>query len=933
MSANKIKINDQEKFYGGFPIKCSFVAEFGGPSRIDIDFASEDGNYTINQNRLSTERGDKISIPFEDGYKDVWMLPIRYEKTKDATSRILRVSYVDYSKIYLDKHLVLIKGKHTNQNIDRVLTVGKVLDKNGKVLDSGTTEQINNQDDIKYKFSDLIAELIRNKVPISSKLLGLTIDPYLDMYQDFSGTLRSVLSSWSAELNLFFYWDCLGNEGVNQNKIGYLDVINVSKQVNNLINIKSKVAELENLCSASSSSEYNSLENNFANASVIYSSDEASSSGTNNGFEKFFPLNLFDRKGQCLVLKDIFGQYVKLDLRTYTKDGKTVKPHEKKETVTPNPTQDEKDLLEMLRAAALGESFYRYYVLLKLMMRNKSGDSALAPEYSATETRTPDLDPESTKPFPDASTKALLDSEFNRGEESWAVSKIYRNALLEKLYGCNVSGDYKTRAAPIFFLESFSESNWAARTKATDIKQQTKQLLSYLKKDKRDFYQELKAGIQTGIMIGAITINKYIYNICKHPERDIVYRGLRDILEYQDRFWYSDELITSKNKSKRNYADNVSEIYAGLGIGDTEFSELFYYKNETNTNESIEILPQSNKWSISLNGEAPNWRITPYISDYDSERETGESCDGYSNMPHIAKFFSELKKVLDKKVAYIDLSNGESCSRNGKDQIDAKRNAKENKTWPTDSDFLVTYLDKKSTQRDLKIKSEDYELGDFGKQPNLEGVTDGTEVSNIFKFYAPFNATKFLVDLNKVQNLPRIGVIETILYCHYTTQPGDEDKFSYGLSSIPNLRNDKISEIRFVDHTTSEAQLLSLIGQVDTNEESINRDFIIDAVKKLAIAYQKLDMKEPSYGATLRFNGLPNFALIPSIEQGMESFNLEYSGSSIEFSINIGNNKRNQEKLETIFRIIQTGENMTRNVRIGSRIERFSTEWKSYTRN
>lgn len=932
MAINPILINNRNKAYGGYVTKLAFSAEFGSANQMTVDFFSEDGEYSISESRLSSERGDKISIPFNGGYKHLRMLPVKYEKTKDPSSRILRVSYLDFSKVYLDKHIVLLYARHAYKAKNRVLLVGKPLDNTGKSFEPATiteeTWEVGQQFETKYKFYDLILAMQQNGIQLSNKLKGYNVDKSLDLYRDYSGTLREVLNAWASDLNLIFYWDTFG---VGAPEVGNLNFIDLSKVSNNLSQIKSKVAALEQACATASSSEYYTIENNFLNATIINCEEEGSDSGTSGGITKFYPFNMFFEKAesQNVVPKDIanYDKFFIGELRVFDEDGSAGQA-----------TQTEKDLTEILKAVSLGPEFYRYYVLIKLMVAwvQIEDKEYISPalEILADQNRSEDSTVINDVGEPDAKTIEFLKSGFfsegnQAGDAVFVVKSIERNLTLEKLYHFN-QGQKITRAMPIF-IEPRDLGLDEIKNRIAKINNYWPKKYIYDIIENKEYRKIIENQLFTGFLIGAIKIDKYLAPLMNSPESDVVYKGMRMVLDYHDSLFYSSDLMTQKLMSLRKYEKNVDWEYAGTSKFDSRtLSQAAFYKIYDQTSENIELtLPDETEedWTIRLSGEATNWRSSPYVWDYN---RTGDyNVNGYKNQDNVTRLlsfnyassFSEGGIEEERFSEAYNQSSG-SITQRGYDDVQYKR-SQDGKSM--DKDYGIVTYKKEGVERIPEVKN--YSVTIFTNESSGGEI----DVSNSV-FFMPFDSEKFITDLNSVTNLPRIGILKAPLFLKYSTSSNDGDSYIYGLANIPNLEDEKISEVKIIDESISQAQILDMLKEPVPSDDKINRRLIRDGVQRLSDAYQKLNVKDPGYGATIEISAFPQFSEIPSVEDGLESFSVNYSSNGINFTVNIGNSKRNQEKVENIFRLTTQENNMVRKVRMGSKVTKFTPEYKVVNR-
>lgn len=119
-----------------------------------------------------------------------------------AGQRTLSVTFVDNS-VKLDRYYVGLKKRHGNTSSGNLILVGAEIPNLNEPCNAG---------EIKYRFQDLIGA-IRSVIDV-----GGTFVNYPNIYLNYSGTMRQVLSNIGSDFAFSFYWD------VFQNKLVLVDL-------------------------------------------------------------------------------------------------------------------------------------------------------------------------------------------------------------------------------------------------------------------------------------------------------------------------------------------------------------------------------------------------------------------------------------------------------------------------------------------------------------------------------------------------------------------------------------------------------------------------------------------------------------------------------------------------------------------------------------
>ena len=251
-SEDQISIDGSNEIFGGYIFNASVDFSFSeGPTRVQISVVSDDGIYDINSTILESSLLSPSVITIGNQIIIDPVFLYEYEISKDGSSNILNLTYVDGS-ILLDKIFIGLTNSHSNisfgpitkslsatlncqpcpgSNQSRQVEVNNgVVRKDGNVYgpitrDVNETALIQNTisrwgggflivgderfvenecqiPQVTYNFAKLLA-VLRNA--------GIVIDGLFDLntdyVRDYHGTLREVLNNWCSDFGFSFYWN------------------------------------------------------------------------------------------------------------------------------------------------------------------------------------------------------------------------------------------------------------------------------------------------------------------------------------------------------------------------------------------------------------------------------------------------------------------------------------------------------------------------------------------------------------------------------------------------------------------------------------------------------------------------------------------------------------------------------------------------------
>lgn len=328
----QILLNGSQQAYGGFIYNANYNIGFGAnPSSLTLSIVSESGDYNINKSILRIIGSPDVIIL--GSQKKVRMFPMKYSFEKSSGGKILQVSYVDESVKFLDKKFVLLRGIHVplNQPIsEEIIPLGKryqvrEVEKTSVRVEEDPDVNYTKVGQTLYSAKDLKNALINAGISLSRIGTLLDDDEYL---QNYTGTLRAVLSAWGKDIGFTFFW----------NENSQLEFIDLSSD------IPVNTSKLNGIRFNDERDSY-TLENTFVRgSSFYYGEDGGQASLVTVGGRKTRTLKLFQPSES--VVRNIFR----------------------------NVPASEQLLIdqELIGAALMGEQFFQAYVF-SFLLRNGGG--------------------------------------------------------------------------------------------------------------------------------------------------------------------------------------------------------------------------------------------------------------------------------------------------------------------------------------------------------------------------------------------------------------------------------------------------------------------------------------------------------------------------------------------------------------------------------
>jgi hypothetical protein len=213
-----VTLNGNTTAFGGRIYNANYQVGFNeSPSSVRLSIINENGPYNISESDLSV-LGSPDIISF--GGRELKMFPIEYSVDKSDSGKILSVEYVDSSAVYLDKKFVVLSGTHiaskSNGPKDALVTVGQKYWSDERVGSDGTYVQTlvdspPNAFDLGNSFyyvSELYERMIDHGIPMHESVANILLNKEgaTEYLSNIVGTLRNTLLTWGNLMAFAFYW-------------------------------------------------------------------------------------------------------------------------------------------------------------------------------------------------------------------------------------------------------------------------------------------------------------------------------------------------------------------------------------------------------------------------------------------------------------------------------------------------------------------------------------------------------------------------------------------------------------------------------------------------------------------------------------------------------------------------------------------------------
>lgn len=861
-----VYLNNKSVFFGGNISKVSFSPNFSSYSTASITFISEDGEYDISEDDLSSEDPIRLKISNQDENFEMDIFPVSYSKSKSPSGRILSVSFVDSSLKFLDKHIVLLKGKHIpidNNNYERVLKVGKNITTTSSDYSIGS---INSNDDITenstvlYKLSHLSDEIDRLGIPISREFVNF-MRQKSELWRDYVGTLREVLSAWAGELGFFFFWDNF-SDSETQRPIGILDFQKETKNLNTLV--EKTVADLSSSCKITNCLESKSIIENHSDGAMLFSVFAGAGGGS----------DIITKTSYMEPLQISYG---------FIRDPSGVSNIE----TSVNDAAFMSGLKRLAKASFVGEEFYRGYVLTKLM----------ASSWEANPIVLEDTD---------------LNIEDYLGTSNDAVSSIYGSYIVPVAQDILTGRPLEAAGGTLF------GQNMAGQIEDEWFKKSSPKILTCYA-TLNDSYSSPETPAETGVYDA----------IFRNVQADFSFKSIQAFYSNYGKWWYYPEMVTQRYFDSMSYKGNTTWEYGGLASVDSDLSAVYKLQNYIEGDDlydTAEVMMHFNgeapfwkkttdfdtwKEAIFDNGDAGviGYEKIPHIvnliQNIASESTLESKSVSSSSLETLDKARVNCDELFRTKPTDLDygiiLHNGRS--------VDAQPLITRDTRFPF-YDSNISY----------QVNKDDADSTYYFALAARTGLDE-------FLDKLPILEDIFLTSESGVYLRPHEG--KRIKYSVSKDGGGSPDEEYVSSFKLPELKNPKISSVRInAGLSPSFEELYDIASGIPPNDLPSDNsgggtDSQQDAcdessngggggsITNLYLAQNGADLLVEAYSDTFEdpiimhefeFDGIPR---IPSIAKGLESLSISLE-DSITTTMSVGNSKRLKQSEELKARSLVT---------------------------
>ena len=546
------------------------------------------------------------------GGKTFKMHPLKYSIAQGPDGRYLQIDYYDRSIKYLDKTLVVLRGKHLPPVYDpsyppfagapiatppNTIAIGNGY-VNAREFQSGPPGQpgTGTPQQILPTYLYSPAELYNGMLSLASPggwlngvidtdscaLLASFYNTYRsDFLKDHVGTLREVLAAWAQDLGFIFYWE------PTEDRLKLMD-LRSDLTFNKIQQTVGKVVDARNMTDRNWSY---SIEDTFSKGAAAYFGRNGIAEGRSS-VDSFYMLDLMEIDlHKCRT--DAFAITCGAGGNVYNKpdycDDPAGEPEKPWLIYDMNNIRGDKDeflaYIRLLKAAAIGSEFYKIYVLNKKAVSNTDK----FPDYNGNH------QPISTQG--QAINAASLPSTFfdTDGNETLSGNDekntigIVENEVVNSLYESSDADDFN------YILDCKNtdgdvENSYLIGNDCLSIELLRRQIDTPSGKKNiaqvDQLYKLSAANLINASNTGdEINGSPYYYfrikknglrAIVNSSEEDHIFTLLQGIANNQGRFYYSRQLQTAEQFSKKSYdLKNVRWIDRAVDVNDTPFGELY----------------------------------------------------------------------------------------------------------------------------------------------------------------------------------------------------------------------------------------------------------------------------------------------------------------------------------------------------------------------
>tara|TARA_R110002051_G_scaffold171964_2_gene242387 strand:- start:327 stop:3173 length:2847 start_codon:yes stop_codon:yes gene_type:complete len=490
------------------------------------------------------------------------MLAVSFKKSMGGSKgRTMTVVYDDMSLKHLDKNVVLLKNQHlTNESLAPcTIVLGVDFKPNRKGIltrwhGGWKPEGVS----VLYDIRDLAIGIRAHGVPISSRFFG-----FLSQFTAYShgggdetcqiasflrnetGGLRGIIENVSGLLGVVPFWNTSGECGAE----GCLDYIILKDDIDKTI-VEAAVAKYANSCNIEDDSSEVTIKNSFLQGGIgSFSVNPDRLMGAKTKFKRI------------TFQEHVFSPYT--DARIKIKGS----------------GDDQYELSLLMRAAVLGATFYRNYVLQKLTA--SYAKDLIDEQFDALESRDQGNGKFSFVDIPvweEGGKRYPFNITTRQSGGGSVVDKLYKSGAFEmvpSVYSKNISWRGRYNVLNELGIAGQIALDKGGKQLGTDSKYYT--LL-----DDLNFMGELRGSDGGGAkpdseFIGTLVdaSSKALLAFIESPGSDPIYSQMAFLAEHFGRWYCGKNLITAKIFNARRYFLDVQAYFSDLAITDTPLSPIW----------------------------------------------------------------------------------------------------------------------------------------------------------------------------------------------------------------------------------------------------------------------------------------------------------------------------------------------------------------------
>ena len=421
--------DDVEEKYGGYAYQLDFNLALVEPMRMSVSFISENGEYeedTLDRELEDLTNDNPTIIKYCGGTRTFQGYPLKYSINVSPQGNILTVEYYDTSIGELDNRIVVLNGRDvplfegdasiaedspikykyvdTNPCPEHILNIGREYVSTSTGIPQGANKCLDSDEvkEVLYTNEDLFNLLEKVDIPLDddSKAILFSKEAERELFfENYHGTLREVLKQWGDRMGFTFYWDSdTSDDDDDDQRSGKLTFIELSAGLM-FEDLKDTSKKMLEACNLLEYSKTVAKDNTFNK--VISANYTSQGIGMAERTENFMLLDFFtcplrgcvtsegkdwpdppygigvsDKDARYLWRASGADWYKEWDNPLYINTEDDTQDREWLEYQPLRPTESSgdsstesefRDLIRLIKAAAIGEDFFNAYMFFKAM--------------------------------------------------------------------------------------------------------------------------------------------------------------------------------------------------------------------------------------------------------------------------------------------------------------------------------------------------------------------------------------------------------------------------------------------------------------------------------------------------------------------------------------------------------------------------------------